>query len=207
MDCSTCSLAHSSFQVKRCTVSILSSHGWSVSWKVAGVRRICACSPSRGGKRIWESAHRSWLTDGNPLCGWAKATSQTSIWIELTKELCHSVRRLAEQSWSEEDLRAVVETPQRPKTPTADIQFAAEPLALLHAPEDDKEEPTAEHEEDEEMQGKPLDTKETPGVSSSGRGEKRTETQENMSVKKRVMMKSPKRPATPVSPPDDPVKR
>ena len=151
--------------------------------------------------------HRSWLTDGNPLCGWARATSQTSIWLELTKELCHSVRRLAEQSWSEEDLRAVVETPQRPKTPTADIQFAAEPLALLHAPEDDKEEPTAEHEEDEEMQGKPLDTKETPGVSSSGRGEKRTETQENMSVKKRVMMKSPKRPATPVSPPDDPVKR
>ena len=78
--------------------------------------------------------HRSWLTDGNPLCGWARATSQTSIWLE-------------------EDLRAVVETPQRPKTPTADIQFAAEPLALLHAPEDDKEEPTAEHEEDEEMQG------------------------------------------------------
>ena len=53
----------------------------------------------------------------------------------------------------------------------------------------------------------PVDTKETPGVSSSSRGEKRTETQENMSVKKRVMMKSPKRPATPISPPDDPVKR
>ena len=63
--------------------------------------------------------------------------------------------------------------------------------------------PTAEHEEDEEMQGEPVETKETPGVSSSGRGEKRTETQENVSVKKRVMMmKSPKRRATPVSPPD-----
>ena len=23
--------------------------------------------------------HRTWLTDGNPLCGWARATSQTSI--------------------------------------------------------------------------------------------------------------------------------
>ena len=50
-----------------------------------------------------------------------------------------------------------------------------------------------------------MDIEETPGVSSSGRGEKRTETQENVSVKKRVMMKSPKRPATPVSPPDEPV--
>ena len=52
-----------------------------------------------------------------------------------------------------------------------------------------------------------MDTKETPGVSSSGRSEERTVTQENVSVKKRVMMKSPKRPATHVSPPDDPVKR
>ena len=57
------------------------------------------------------------------------------------------------------------------------------------------------------MQEEPLDTKETPGVSSSGRGEKHTETQENMSVKKRVMMKSPKRPATLVSHLDDHVKR
>ena len=57
------------------------------------------------------------------------------------------------------------------------------------------------------MQEEPLDTKETSGVSSSGRGEKRTETQESMSVKKGVMMKSLKRRATLVSPPDDLVKR
>ena len=52
-----------------------------------------------------------------------------------------------------------------------------------------------------------MDTKEAPGTSSSGRSEKRTETQENVSVKKRVMMKSPKRPAAPVSTPADPMKR
>ena len=57
------------------------------------------------------------------------------------------------------------------------------------------------------MHGEPVDTKETPGASSSGTGEKRTERRENVSVKKRVMMKSPKRPATLVSPLDDPVKR
>ena len=78
-----------------------------------------------------------------------------------------SVRRLAEHSWSEENLRAVVETPQKWKSTTVVI----------------------------------------PGVSSSSRGEKRTETQENVFVKKRLMMKSPQRPATPVTPSDDPVKR
>ena len=94
---------------------------------------------------------------------------------------------------------------------TADIPPAAEPLALPHAPsevpEDEEEEPAAEPEEDEEMREEPLDTKELPEVSSSGRVEKRTETQDKMSVKKRAMMKSPKWPATPVSLPDDPVKR
>ena len=57
------------------------------------------------------------------------------------------------------------------------------------------------------MKGEPVDAKETPGVSSSGRGEKYTETQEKVSVKKRVMMKPSKRLATPVSAPDDPMKR
>ena len=71
-------------------------------------------------------------------------------------------------------------------------------------PEDEKEEPTAEQEEDEEMQEELLDTQGTPGVSSSSRGENLTETQENVVVKQRVMMKSPIRPATPLSLPDDP---
>ena len=101
-----------------------------------------------------------------------------------------SVRLVDESSKSEENLRAVVETPQKPKTTIVDIPLAAEPLALLHAPqevpEDEKEEPTAEPEKDEEMQGVPSATKETPGVSSSGTGERRTETQDNMSVKKRA---------------------
>ena len=121
-----------------------------------------------------------------------------------------SVRRLAEHSWSE-NLRAVVTTPQRPETTIADIPPAAEPLAIPREPpeadEDAKEEPTGEQEEDGEMQGEPVDTKEAPGTLSSRKGEKRTETQENVPVKKQLKMKSPKRPATLVSPPDDPVKR
>ena len=87
-----------------------------------------------------------------------------------------SVRRLAKHSWPEENLRAVVETLQRPKTTIADIPLAAEPLAVLHEPpeaaEDAKEEPTGEQEEEDEMQGEPVDTKEAPGTSSSSRGER-----------------------------------
>ena len=119
--------------------------------------------------------------------------------------------RTDERVVTRETCRAQLVRRKRPCNCQPDIPPAAEPLTLSHAPqevtEDEKEEPTAEPEEDEEMQGEPSDTKETPVVSSSGRGEKRTETQENTSVKKRVMVKSPKRPATPVSPPDDPVKR
>ena len=47
----------------------------------------------------------------------------------------------------------------------------------------------------------------TAATSSSSRGEKRTETQENVFLKRRVMAKSPKRPITLVPPPEDPVKR
>ena len=122
-----------------------------------------------------------------------------------------SVRRLAEHSWSEENLRAVVETPQKRKATTVDIPLAAEPLAppleAPEVPEDEKEEPKAKPEEDEEMQGDPSETEKTLRVPSSSRGEKRTEPQQNVFAKKRVMMKSPKRPATLATPSDDLVKR
>ena len=104
------------------------------------------------------------------------------------------VRRIAKHSWPEENLRAVVETPQTPKSPTLDIPPAADPLALPPAEpevhEDEKEEPTQNPAEDDEMQGEPPDTTMTLGASSSSRGEKRTETQEGTSVKKRLTTKT-----------------
>ena len=110
------------------------------------------------------------------------------------------------------NLRAVVETPQKPRSTTTDDTSHMQlnpslPHEQPEAAEDAKEEPTGEEEEDDEMQGEPADTKEAPGTSSSSRGEKRIETQENVPAKKRLMMKSPKRLATPASPSDDPVKR
>ena len=55
--------------------------------------------------------------------------------------------------------------------------------------------------------GETLPEPPTAAMSSSSRGEKRTETQENVLVKRRLMAKSPKRLVTFVPPPEDPVKR
>ena len=57
------------------------------------------------------------------------------------------------------------------------------------------------------MEGETLPKPDTTATSSSSRGEKRTETQENATVKRRLMTKSLKRPITLVPPPEDPVKR
>ena len=129
-----------------------------------------------------------------------------------------SVRRLAENSWSEENLKAVVETPQKPRSMTTDD--AADPRVIpeVHEQESPNEEanenddesgetPDKPDDEDHEMEGETLPEPDTAAMSSSSRGEKRTETQENVFVKRRLMAKSPKRPVTLVPPPEDPVKR
>ena len=69
------------------------------------------------------------------------------------------------------------------------------------------ETPDKTDDEDHEMEGETLPEPDTAATSSSSRGEKRTETQENVFVKRRLMAKSPKRPITLVPPPEDPVKR
>ena len=101
---------------------------------------------------------------------WLGKSDFTDKHLDRTNEgvvYARSVRRLAEHSWLEENLQAVVETPQRPKATIADIPPASEPLALLHEPpeaaEDAKVEPTG---------GKTtrcrvtVDRKEAPGTSS-----------------------------------------
>ena len=122
---------------------------------------------------------------------------------------CPNRRRLAEHSWSQENLRFVVEPPQKPRSTATD-----DPAGLPVLPpepevqEHEDEEPAVKPEDDDhDMQGELLeepDTATTPGTKSSSRGEKRTQAQESVFVKKRLTTKSPKRPAAPA---DDPVKR
>ena len=129
-----------------------------------------------------------------------------------------SVRRLAENSWPEENLKAVVETPQKPRSMTTDD--ASDPRAVpeAHEQESPNEEsnenddesgkiPDKPDDEDHKLEGETLPESDTAATSSPSRGEKRTKKQENVFVKKRLMTKSPKRPITLVPPPEDPVKR
>ena len=57
------------------------------------------------------------------------------------------------------------------------------------------------------MEGETLPEPDAAAMSSSSRGEKRTETQDNVFVKRRSTAKSPKRPVTLVPPPGDRVRR
>ena len=129
-----------------------------------------------------------------------------------------SVRRLAENSWPEENLNAVIETPQKPRSMTTDDAADPRAVPVVHEHENQNEEanenddedgeaPDKPDDEDHEMEGDTLPEPDTAATSSSSRGEKRTETQENVFVKRRLMAKSPKRPITLVPPLEDPVKR
>ena len=119
-----------------------------------------------------------------------------------------SVRRLAEHSWSEVNLRAVVETPQKPKSTTVDIPPAADPLAPL----------LLKHQKCLKMRRRNPQMKKcrrgavgtqnmTPRASSSSRGEKRTETQEGTFVKKRLTTEEPSTEKRTATFADEPVKR
>ena len=161
-------------------------------------------------ERDLEIPHRSWQTDGNLACGWERATSQTSTLSERTMEL--------ENSWSEENLKSVIETPQKPRSTTTDDTADPRAVPEVHEHENQDEEANDNDGEDEEsldkpddedhdMEGETLPEPDTTATSSSSRAKKRTETQENVFVKRRLMTKSPKRPITLVPPPEDPVKR
>ena len=107
-----------------------------------------------------------------------------------------SVRRLAENSWSEQNLKAVVETPQKPRSMTTDD--AADPRAVpeVHEQENQNQEanehndesgetPDKPDDEDHEMEGT-LPEPDTAVTSSLSRGEKRTGTQEKRVREKTV---------------------
>ena len=167
---------------------------------------------------------------GNPATKFADRW-KSSVWLgrsDLTDEhlvrtddgavYARSVRRLAENSWSEENLMRVVETPQKPRSMTTDDATDSRVIPEVHEKENPNEEvnenddeyeetPDKTDDKDHEMEEETPAEPDTVAKSSSSRGEKRTETQENVFVKRRLMAKSPKRPVTLVPPPEDPVKR
>ena len=94
-----------------------------------------------------------------------------------------SVRRLAENNWSEENLKAVIETKQKPRSMTTDD--AADPRALPGVREhenqneeanenddEDGETPDKPDDEDHDMEEETLPEPDTAATSSSSGGEK-----------------------------------
>ena len=139
---------------------------------------------------------------------------------DLTDEHLVQMREVydAEHSWSEENIKSVTETPQKPRSAATDD--AADPRAVPevheHANQDeeandndgeDEESPDKPDDEDHDMEEETLPELDTTTTSSSSRGEKRTETQEDVFVKRRLIRKSPKRPITLVPPLENPVTR
>ena len=99
-----------------------------------------------------------------------------------------SVRRLAEHSWSEENLRSVVETPQKPRSTATEGASDLRVVPGVHEHDTEAEEkneddneneklPDKPEEDDHDMQGEMLRetdaTTTRPRMTSSGRGEKR----------------------------------
>ena len=179
-------------------------------------------------RKCSRTSSSSWKGSGNPAPKLADRW-KCAVWLgksDLTDERlvrtddgvvnAQSFRRLAEHSWSEENLRSVAETPQKSRSTATDDASDLQVVPWVHEHDNEKEEkneklPDKPEDDDHDMQGEMLPEPDTTttnlGTTSSGRVEKRSETQENVFTKKRLMMKSPKRQVTPVPLPEDPVKR
>ena len=66
-----------------------------------------------------------------------------------------SVRRLAENSWSEEDIKSVIETPQKPRSTTTDDAADLRAIPEVHEHEDQDEEANENDGDGEESPDKP----------------------------------------------------
>ena len=109
-------------------------------------------------ERDLEIQHQSWQTDGNPGCGGkGDLTDEHLVRTDDGVVYARSVRRLAENSWSEENLKAVIEKPQKPRSMTTDD--AADPRAVpeVHEHENQNEEANENDDEDGETPDKPDD--------------------------------------------------
>ena len=138
-------------------------------------------------ERDLEIPHRS-LADRWKSGVWLGKSDLTDEHLVRTNDgvvYARSVRRLAENSWSEENLKSVIETPQKPRSMTTDD--AADPRAVpeVHEHENQDEEANENDGEDEESPDKPdgedhdrrrFREPDTTATSSSSRREKRTAT-------------------------------
>ena len=110
-------------------------------------------------ERDLETQHQNWQTDGNLACGWERVTSQTSTLSERTMESC--MREVYDDSQKtagqKRNLKAVVETPQKPRSMTTDDALDPRVVPEAHEQENPNEEANENNEESGETPDKPED--------------------------------------------------
>ena len=216
---------HAAWLIPRFRVSDVQSPfyramGGSVSRKTGGVWRNSSCTSSRGWKGIWKSRtevgrqmesgvwlRKSDLTDEHCV--------RTDGGVDFLREVYDDSQRTAGQErTSSQSSRLHRSRGRRQPIDAADPR--AEPKVHEHEKQDeeandndgeDEESPDKPDDEDHDMEGETFPQPDTTATSSSSRGEKCTETQENVFLKRRLTTKSPKRPITLAPHDEDPVKR
>ena len=115
-----------------------------------GVWRSSSCTSSRGWNGIWKFRTEVGRWKSGVWLGKSDLTDEHLVRTDDGVVYARSVRRLAEHSWSEENLRSVTETPQKPRSTTTDD--AADPRAVpeVHEHVNQDEEANDNDGEDEE---------------------------------------------------------
>ena len=162
------------------------------------------------------------LADRWKSCVWLGKSDLTDEHLVRTDDgvvYARSVRRLAENSWSEENLKACCRNPteaevddnrmmhQIPEWYQKHMNKRVRTKKRTRTTMRAEKHPTSQTTRIMKWRERRFPEPDTAATSSSSRGERRTETQENVFVKRRLMAKTPKRPITLVPPPEDLVKR
>ena len=129
-------------------------YGRTVSWKIGGVPAHLPEVGNGSGNPAPKLADRwksgVWL-------GKSDLTDEHLVQTDDGVVHARSVRRLAENSWSEENLKAIVETPQKPKWMTTDDATDPGVVPEVHEQENPNEEANENDHESGETPDKPDD--------------------------------------------------
>ena len=141
MDCPTCSVAHSSFRGSEAQSPFYRAMGGPYRGKLVEFGETVLAHLPEVGKGSGNPAPK--LADRWKSGVWLGKSDLTDEHLVRTNDgvaYARSVRRLAEHSWSEENLKGVVETPQKPWSMTTNdaVELRAVPEVHEHEHQDEE---------------------------------------------------------------------
>ena len=165
--------------------------------KAGGIWRNCSCTSSRSWKGIWKSRTEAGRQmDICRVAGQERLHGRTPCSNRRRElyvlEVCDDLQNTAGQKKNFDQSSRLHRSRGRQQQ-TMQLIFEQYQQYANMTTRNEKP-PDKPEDDDHDMQGEMLTEPDTTTTTSSGRGEKRPETQENVFTKKRVMTKSPKRP-------------